>query len=101
MNDLASNSQFYIGEIAYSQNDFKGAVTAYNVVLDDYPKSFKLGSSLLKRGMAELELGEKTSAIRDLRDVIRRFPGSDESRRAQAKLHEMGIAVTPRAAAAH
>jgi tol-pal system protein YbgF len=101
MSDLASNSQFYIGEIAYSQNDFKGAVTAYDVVLDNYPKSFKLASSLLKRGLAELELGEKTSAVRDLRDVIRRFPGSDESRRAQAKLHEMGVAITPRATAAH
>lgn len=101
MSDLASNSQFYIGEIAYSQNDFKGAVAAYNVVLDNYPKSFKLASSLLKRGLAELELGEKTSGVRDLRDVIRRFPGSDESRRAQAKLHEIGVATTPRATAAH
>jgi tol-pal system protein YbgF len=101
MNDLASNSQFYIGEIAYSQNDFRGAVTAYNVVLDDYPKSFKLGASLFKRGIAELELGEKTSGIRDLREVIRRFPGSDESRRAQAKLHEMGVTATPRATTPH
>jgi tol-pal system protein YbgF len=100
-NDLASNSQFYLGEVAYAQNDFKGAVTAYNVVLDNYPKSFKLGASLLKRGMAELELDEKTSGIRDLRDVIRRFPGSDESRRAQAKLHEIGVATTPRAPAPH
>jgi tol-pal system protein YbgF len=98
-NDLASNSQFYLGEIAYSQSDFKGAIAAYNVVLDNYPKSFKLAASLLKRGMAELELDMKTGGVRDLRDVIRRFPGSDEARRAQAKLREIGVAAAPRPSA--
>jgi len=89
-NDLASNSQFYLGEIAYAQNDFKSAIDAYDNVLMNYPKSFKLAASLLKKGMAELELGQKASGIRDLRGVTTRFPGSDEARRAQAKLHEIG-----------
>jgi tol-pal system protein YbgF len=98
-NDLASNSQFYLGEIAFSQNDFRGAIKAYDVVLDTYPKSFKLAASIMKRGMAELELGQKASGIRDLREVIRRFPGSDEARRAQAKLREIGAPAAPRAPA--
>lgn len=91
-NDLASNCQFYLGEIAYQQNDFKGAIAAYEVVLMNYPHSFKLAASLLKKGMAELELGEKSAGTRDLRSVVSRFPGSDESRRASAKLREMGAA---------
>jgi tol-pal system protein YbgF len=95
-NDLASNAQFYLGEIAYAQNDFKGAIIAYDNVLTNYPKSFKLAASLLKKGMAEVELGLKTSATRDLREVVRRFPGSEEARRAQAKLHEIGAATTSR-----
>jgi tol-pal system protein YbgF len=90
-NDLASNSQFYLGEIAYQQNDFKGAIRAYEEVLMEYPHSFKLAASQLKKGMAELEIGEKSAGTRDLRAVISRFPGSDESRRAAAKLHEMGV----------
>lgn len=85
-NDLASNSQFYLGEIAYAQNNFKGAIAAYDTVLTNYPKSFKIAASLLKKGMAELELGQKTAGLRDLREVVRRFPGSDEARRAQARL---------------
>jgi tol-pal system protein YbgF len=89
-NDLAGNAQFYLGEISYAQNNFKGAIAAYNVVLQNYPQSFKLGASLLKRAYAELELGQKSAAIRDFREVERRFPGSDEARRAQAKLHELG-----------
>jgi tol-pal system protein YbgF len=95
-NDLASNSQFYLGEIAYAQGDFRGAAIAYDNVLVNFPKSFKLAASLLKKGMAELELGEKATGTRDLREVIRRFPGSDEARRAQAKLRDIGAASAAR-----
>jgi len=89
-NDLASNSQFYIGELFYSQNDFKDAITAYDAVLENYPHSFKLAASEYKKAMAELELGLKAAGLRDLREVVRKFPGSDESRRAAAKLRELG-----------
>jgi tol-pal system protein YbgF len=95
-NDLASNATFYLGEIAYAQNDFKGAITSYDNVLANYPKSFKLPASLLKKAMAELEMGMKASGIRDLREVDRRFAGSDEAKRAQAKLRELGAAPTSR-----
>jgi tol-pal system protein YbgF len=95
-NDLASNATFYIGEIAYAQNDFKGAVASYDKVLVNYPKSFKADASLLKKGMAELELGMKASGIRDLRELVRRSPTSDEGRRAQAKLRELGAAPAAR-----
>jgi len=84
--DLASNAQFYLGEVAYAQNDFKGAITAYDTVLTNYPKSFKIPASLLKKGMAEIELGQKTAGTRDLREVIRRFPNSEEAQRAKARL---------------
>lgn len=98
-NDLASNAQFYLGEIYYAQNDFNNAIGSYDTVLTNYPRSFKLAASLYKKGMAELELGLKASAVRDLREVERRFAGSDEARRAQAKLREIG-ATAPRPPAA-
>ncbi len=97
-NDLASNAQFYLGEIYYAQNDFNNAIQSYDTVLTNYPRSFKLAASLYKKGMAELELGLKASAVRDLREVERRFAGSDEARRAQAKLREIG-ATAPRTTA--
>lgn len=90
--DLASNAQFYLGEISYQQGDYKDAIVQYNLVMTDYPQSYKQGASLLKKGFAEIELGTKTTGIRDLREVVRRFPGTDDSRRAQAKLRELGAA---------
>src|SRR5467141_3170676 len=92
--DLASNAQFYLGEIAYSQKKYDQAVTEYERVLTNYPKSFKLETAHLKKGMALIELGQKTSGVRELRDVVKRFPGTEEERRARAKLKELGVAVT-------
>ena len=92
--DLASNAQYYLGEIAYSQKNYEQAVGEFDKVLNNYPKSFKLAPARLKKGMALIELGQKTSGVRELRDVIRRFPGTDEERRARAKLKELGVAVT-------
>lgn len=92
--DLASNAQFYLGEIAYSQRQYEQAVAEYDKVLTKYPKSFKLAPARLKKGMAELELGQKTAGVRELREVIKRYPGTEEERRARAKLKELGVAVT-------
>ncbi len=92
--DLASNSQFYLGQIFYAQRDYRNAIKAYDLVLSKYPQSIKLASALLKKAEAEENLKERTSAIRDLREVAHRFPGSDESRRARAMLQSMGVSVT-------
>ena len=44
--------------------------------------------------MALLDLGQKTGGVRELREVIKRFPGSDEDRLARAKLKELGVPIT-------
>ena len=92
--ELASNAQFYLGEIAYAQKNYDQAVTQYEKVLTNYPKSFKLAPARLKKGMALLELNQKTAGVRELREVVKRYPGTEEERRARAKLKEMGVAVT-------
>jgi tol-pal system protein YbgF len=92
--DLASNAQFYLGEIAYSQKQYEPAVAEYEKVLNNYPKSFKLAPARLKKGMALIELGQKTAGVRELREVVKRYPGTEEDRRARAKLKELGVATT-------
>jgi tol-pal system protein YbgF len=86
--DLTSNAQFYLGEILYRQNDFRGAIDEYDKVLTNYPKSFKLAAARLKKGMALLELGQRTRGMSELREVVRRHPNSEEARAARAKLKE-------------
>jgi tol-pal system protein YbgF len=92
--DLASNAQFYLGEIAYSQKNYDQAVGEYDRVLTNYPKSFKLAPARYKKGMALIELGQKNQGIRELREVVKRYPGTEEERRARARLKDLGVAVT-------
>ena len=92
--DLASNAQYYLGEIAYSQRNYDQAIGEFDKVLTNYPKSFKLAPARFKKGMALIEQGQKTAGIRELREVVKRFPGTDEERRARAKLKELGVGVT-------
>src|SRR6267142_947713 len=92
--DLASNAQFYLGEISFKQKQYGDAVAAYEKVLSNYPKSFKLAPARLRKGMALIELGQKNSAVREFREVVRRYPGTEEDRQARAKLKELGVAAT-------
>ena len=88
--DLASNAQFYLGEIAFAQEQFPQAMEAYTKVLENYPKSFKLAPARLKKALALIQVGEKTTAIRELRNVVRLHPGTEEARRARTELGKLG-----------
>ncbi len=100
--DVASDSQFYLGEIYFAQGDYKDAITDYDLVLTKYPQSLKLSSALLKKAQAEVSLKSRTNGIHDLREVISRFPGTDDSRRAKSILQSMGVSATaPRTSTSH
>src|SRR5215472_12804538 len=94
--DLASNAQFYIGEIYYRQKKYQEAISEYDKVINNYPKSFKLAPARLHRATAMLQLGQKASAIRELREIIKLFPGSEEDRYARAQLKELGAGAGAR-----
>jgi tol-pal system protein YbgF len=92
--DLASNAQFYLGEIAYSQKNYDLAIAEYDKVLTQYPRSFKTAPARLKKALANIELGQKATGVRELREVVKKYPGTEEDKRARAKLKEMGAAVS-------
>lgn len=88
---LAPNAQFYLGEIAFRQKDYQQAISNYDRVITQYPKNFKLASAHLRKGMALLALGQKAQGVRELREVIGRYPGTEEERLAHQKLRELGL----------
>jgi tol-pal system protein YbgF len=90
--DLASNAQFYVGEIFFAQQQYDQAIDAYSKVINNYPKSFKIAPAHLKRALALIALGEKNSGVSELRMVVKSYPGTDEEKRAKAKLQELGLA---------
>src|SRR5438445_425930 len=86
------NQQITDTQNAIQGIDAKLASNAYGKVIENYSKSFKLAPAHLKRALALISLGEKTSGVNELRMVVKTYPGTDEERRAKAKLQELGLA---------
>jgi len=91
--ELAGNAQFYLGEISRHDGDYAAAVDAYDRVMLNYPKSIKAAGARLGKGMSLLSMGQKPAAIRELREVIRRSPGTPEARTAAQTLKQLGATI--------
>ncbi|MFY9746064.1 MAG: tetratricopeptide repeat protein [Acidobacteriaceae bacterium] len=92
--DLAGNAQFYLGEIAYRQGKYADAIKAYGVVLQQFAGNSKAPAAQLRKGEAELSLDQRDNGIRDLRELIARYPQTPEASQARSRLNGMGIRPT-------
>ena len=94
--DMAGAAQFYLGEIAYRQQNYADAVTAYNNVLEAFPGSPKAPAAQLRKGLSLLQLSKKQAGITELRELIRRHPQTPEAAQARTKLNGMGVRISGR-----
>lgn len=82
----SDNAQFWIGESYYREKWYEKAILEYQKVIENYPKGNKVQASLLKQGFAFLNLGDTANARLILKELVRRFPKSNEAAIAQNKL---------------
>jgi TolA-binding protein len=91
LDELAGNSQFYLGEIAYRELKFTEAVKSYNAVLEGFPGSPKAPAAQLRKGLALLQMNRKDAGIHELRLLIQRHPQTPEATQARTKLNGLGV----------
>jgi TolA-binding protein len=96
LDDLAGTSQFYLGEIAYRQQNYTDAISAYNAVLEGFPGSPKAPAAQLRKGLALLQINKREAGVHELRLLIQRHPQTPEAAQARTKLNGMGIRPTAR-----
>jgi tol-pal system protein YbgF len=90
--DYAPNAQFYIGMIHYGQRNFESAVHEFDAVLEKYSDNNKTPEALLYKGRALAQMqGHKTEGANEFREVIRRFPRSDQAKMACDDLKSLGF----------
>ena len=94
LDELAGAAQFYLGEIAYRQQNYAEAVKAYNAVLEGFSGSPKAPAAQLRKGLALLQLGKKDAGVRELRLLIQRHPQTPEAAQARTKLANLGAKPT-------
>ena len=94
----APNAQFYVAYIHSSQGDYDSAVKEYDMVLEKYPDNNKTVDALFNKGLALTKMGRRTDGAQEFRELIKRFPTNDLSKRACDQLKGMGLSCGPRAA---
>jgi TolA-binding protein len=94
MDDLAGSAQYYLGEIAYHQQDYAEAIKNYNAVLEGFSGSAKAPAAQLHKGFALIQQSKRDAGIHELRLLIQRHPQTPEAAQAKAKLTAMGIHST-------
>jgi tol-pal system protein YbgF len=91
--DLADNALYWIGECYYSKKSFKEAIDAFTQLLNTYKTSDKAAGALLKKGLAYLELGDRSQAVINLQYVLYEHPGTKEADLARSRLGALGVKV--------
>ena len=92
--EMAGNAQFYLGEIAYREQNFADAVKAYNAVLENFSGSSKAPVAQLHKGLALIQLNKRDAGIHELRSLIQRHPQTPEASQARSKLNAMGVRIS-------
>ncbi len=86
---LADNAQYWLGQAHYVTRDYAKAVEAFAAVGTSSPDTSKAPDALLKKGLAESELGRTEAARATLNEVIRRYPQNDAARLAREQLSRL------------
>jgi tol-pal system protein YbgF len=88
-NGLADNSLYWIGECYYSQGKFQEAVDTFYELKSEYADGDKVPAAILKEGFALIEMGKQTEGIDVLKELVSKFPLSEEASLAQQKIKEV------------
>lgn len=91
--EFASSAQFHIAEILYNQKKYEDALSAFDKVLEAYPKNAKTNDAHLMKGRSLVKLGRRSDAEKEFRSVISSSPQSDAATRARAELKDLGLST--------
>lgn len=86
---LANNAQFWIGEIYYREKWYEKAILEYQKVIENYPQGNKVPAALLKQSFAFLNIKDEANARLILRELVNKYPKSNEAEIAGKKLDEL------------
>ena len=90
--ELAPNAQFYIGEIHRRNNDPDAAMAAYDQVLEKYQENNKSADAQYMKARMLLQTGKRTAAADEFRELIKKYPASEQAAKAKDQLKALGIA---------
>jgi tol-pal system protein YbgF len=89
--DLTDNALYWIGD--HLKTRVQAGHRPFTELLNSFRTSDKAAPALLKKGLAYLELGDKSQAVINLQYVLYEHPGTKEADLARTKLGSLGVKV--------
>jgi tol-pal system protein YbgF len=86
---LADNAQYWIGEIFYTQRDFKTARKEFQKVIDLYPDGNKAPDAHLKAALSLIEMGDHEKARGELERTMTLYPKEEAAEKARVILQKL------------
>lgn len=87
--DYADNALYWMGEAAYDQSEWDGALAAFTEVVERYGGGNKAPDALLKIGLCYGKLGDAANARDVLSELVAAYPDARASDIARARLGEL------------
>jgi len=66
--------------------DYEMAISEFNEVVSKYPNNSKVPSAMLKIAYAKIKLNKHDEATAQLKEIIERYPNSDEAKLSKERL---------------
>jgi len=81
---------YYLGECFYAEERHLEAVGEFQYVVREFPDSRLVPAAYLKSGLCYVSLGERNLADRSFKELIDKYPDSEESNQARVELEGLG-----------
>jgi tol-pal system protein YbgF len=79
-------ARFWMGNALFASHDFKGAIASHQIFIKTFADHAKVADALVTIGNAQIELGDKSSARKTLREVVDKFSDTQAAQNARDRL---------------
>lgn len=86
---LRDDAYYELGNTYVKINEPDRALAAYDNVIENYRMSSLVPKALLKQGLVHFNRDESEQALKKYKEVVSRFPGSEESKEAVANAKQI------------
>jgi len=91
--EQAPEAQFNIGQIYYNQGDMENATQAFDAVLEQFPDNPETPNAYYMKAMSLFKAGQRPAAIDCFKDLIAKYPHTDQATKARNQLKTLGVAA--------
>lgn len=82
--DLAPQALYWVGNIAYMQQDYTGASRTFAEAIKKYPKSPRSADSMLRMGQALVAQGQTSNGCTAFAAIAKQYPNAPQSTKTAA-----------------